>query len=89
MLKYPPSCHSHQPWSHLMCKRLLILALPSSNIGLGCLGFVELKLLFPFVSSSGFVLQLGPKSTRGPRITPEICEPRLGRVLMPAERVAC
>jgi len=77
MLKYPPSCHSHQPWSHLVCKRLLILVLPISNIGLGCLGLVVLKLLFLFVSSSGFILQLGPRCTREPPIAPEICGPGL------------
>lgn len=84
-----PSCHSHQPWSHLMCKRLLILVLSSSNIGVGCLGLVELKPLFPSVSSTGFVLHLGPKSTRGPPTTPEICELRLGGVLRPAEQMEC
>lgn len=46
--------------------------------GLGCLGLVELKLLFPFVSSSGFVLQLGPESTRGPPTTPAMGELGLG-----------
>lgn len=61
----------------------------SSNIGLGYLGLVELKLLFPFVSSSGFVLELWPKGIRRPPITPEICKPGLGGVPMPAEQMAC
>lgn len=49
---------SPQPWSHLL--------LPSSGVGPGWLGLAELKLLFPFVSCSGFVLQLRPEGTRGP-----------------------
>lgn len=48
------------------------VVLPSSDLELGCLGLLELKLLFPFVSSSGFIWCVGPQSTKGPPTTPEM-----------------